>query len=81
MANKLKSLSKKAKMLRLGKYEHYKGNRYRVLCVGRHSEILEEMVIYQGQYKDKPIWTRPLEMFIGKVDVEGKKVPRFKFIK
>ena len=78
--NKLKPLSKKAKAFRLGDYEHYKGYKYKALFVGRHSETLEEMVIYQGQYKDKPIWTRPLKMFIGEVDVNGKKVPRFKYI-
>ncbi len=81
MKDKLKLLSKKAKALKIGEYEHYKGNKYLVLCVGRHSETLEEMVIYQAQYKDKSIWTRPLEMFMGKVEVDGKKVPRFKFMK
>lgn len=79
--DKLKPLSKKAKTLKLGEYIHYKGNKYRVLCVGRHSETLEEMVIYQAQYKDESVWTRPLEMFIEKVKIDGKKVPRFKFIK
>ena len=27
----------------LGEYEHYKGNRYRVLSVARHSETLEPL--------------------------------------
>lgn len=78
--NKLKPLSKKAKVFKLGDYIHYKGFRYKALYVGRHSETLEEMVIYQGQYKDKPVWTRPLKMFMSKIDVDEKKVPRFKYI-
>ncbi len=78
--DKLKPLSKKAKSLKIGEYEHYKGFHYKVLYVGRHSETLEEMVIYQAQYKNKSIWTRPLEMFMGKVEVDGKKMPRFKYV-
>lgn len=78
--DKLKPLSKKAKAFKLGDYEHYKGYKYKVLFVGRHSETLEEMVIYQGQYKDKPIWTRSLGMFMEKVEIDGKKIPRFKHI-
>lgn len=29
-------------------YEHYNGMRYKILGVDRHSESLEEMVIYQA---------------------------------
>lgn len=80
MANKLKPFSKKAKSLKLGKYEHYKGNKYKVLNVARHSETLEELVVYQALYGEKGIWVRPLGMFMEKVIVNGKKVPRFKYI-
>ncbi len=41
-------------------YEHYKGNRYKILCVGRHSETLEESVVYQAQYGNGDVWIRPL---------------------
>lgn len=63
-----------------GKYEHYKGKPYRVLAVAKHSETLEEMVVYQQQYGEEGIWVRPLGMFLEDVTVEGKRVPRFKFI-
>ena len=48
--------------------------------MGRHSESLEELVVYQGLYGDNPIWVRPLDMFLEKVVINGKKVPRFKYI-
>ncbi len=80
MENKLKPFSKKSKSLRLGEYEHYRGNRYKVLGVGRHSETLEELVVYQAQYGDHPIWVRPLGMFLEKVKVDDKMVPRFRHI-
>lgn len=68
------------------KYQHYKGNFYKVICVASHSETLEKMVVYQGQYDSpdlgkNPIFVRPLEMFQEQVVVDGKKIPRFKYIK
>lgn len=81
MENKLKPLSKKAKSLRLGKYEHYKGNKYKVLSVARHSETLEELVVYQALYGERGIWVRPLGMFLEKVKVNNKLIPRFKCLK
>ncbi|MDP3800305.1 MAG: DUF1653 domain-containing protein [bacterium] len=77
MKNKLKPFSKKAKALRLGEYEHYKGNRYKVINIARHSETLEELVVYQALYGERGIWVRPLGMFLEKVKVDGKKIPRF----
>ncbi|MBN2095191.1 MAG: DUF1653 domain-containing protein [Candidatus Aenigmarchaeota archaeon] len=68
-----------------GRYRHYKGNFYEVLGTGRHSETLEEVVIYQAEYDSKEfgnnaIWVRPKEMFLELVEVNGKKVPRFEFV-
>lgn len=69
--------------LRLGKYKHSKtGNFYQVLNVAKHSETLEDLVVYECLY-DNPlskIWVRPLEMFLEDVELNGKKVPRFVFI-
>lgn len=67
--------------LRAGRYRHYKGNFYEVLGVARHSETLEEMVVYRALYGEGGLWVRPLGMFIGNVDVEGKILPRFEFVK
>jgi cyclomaltodextrinase / maltogenic alpha-amylase / neopullulanase len=67
-------------MLKLGKYRHYKGNEYQVIGIAKHSETLEDLVVYKKLYDDHGLWVRPLKMFIEKVDVDGKKVPRFEYI-
>ena len=69
--------------LKTGKYKHHKGKFYKVIGVAKHSETLEELVVYECLY-DNPrskIWVRPLKMFLEEVEVNGKKVPRFEFIK
>lgn len=67
--------------LKIGKkYRHFKGNEYLVLHLAKHSETLEEMVVYQALYGERGIWVRPLEMFLGTKEVEGKTVNRFEEI-
>lgn len=68
--------------LQLGTYQHYKGNKYLVLGIAKHSETLEELVVYTSLYenKDSSLWVRPLKMFLENVVVDGKKVERFKKI-
>lgn len=71
--------------LKLGKYQHYKGKSYKVIGVARHSETLEELVVYQAlhdskEFGRKALWVRPKSMFLGTVNIEGKEVPRFKYI-
>lgn len=67
-----------------GKYQHYKGKMYEVIGLARHSETLEELVVYRQLYKSKfpkgTLWARPREMFFEEVEVGNKKVPRFKYI-
>lgn len=60
-----------------GRYRHYKGNEYTVLGVARHSETLEEFVVYRQEYGDHGLWVRPKPMFAETVIVDGKKLPRF----
>ncbi|HUC96066.1 MAG TPA: DUF1653 domain-containing protein [Candidatus Saccharimonadales bacterium] len=66
--------------IKLGEYEHYKGNRYEVLGVAKHSETLEELVVYRALYGNHDVWVRPYEMFLENIEFEGKTVPRFRFI-
>lgn len=72
-------------MIKLGKYKHFKGNMYEVIGVARHSETLEEYVVYKALY-DSPdfgqnsLWIRPLKMFEEIVERDGKTFSRFEFI-
>ena len=68
--------------LKLGRYKHYKGKFYIVLGIAKHSEILEELVIYEALYQNPEgkLWVRPLEMFVEEVEIDGKKKPRFEFV-
>ena len=63
-----------------GRYRHYKGNEYTVLGVTRHSESLEELVLYRQEYGDHGLWVRPKEMFSETVTVDGQDVPRFQYL-
>ena len=63
-----------------GRYRHYKGHEYTVLDVARHSETLEEMVVYRQEYGDRGLWVRPAVMFGETVVVGGVEVPRFQRI-
>ncbi len=68
-----------------GRYRHFKGKLYRVIGTARHSETLEELVVYKALYKHEKfgkgaLFVRPKKMFLEKVLVDGKEVPRFKFI-
>lgn len=66
--------------IRLGKYRHFKGNEYEVVAVGKHSETLEDYVIYRALYGEGGYWVRPLSMFFEDVERGGKVFPRFEYI-
>lgn len=66
------------KKIKTGMYQHYKGGKYKVLGIARHSETLEELVLYQHTDAKKEMWVRPYRMFFEKVKIEGKMTPRFK---
>ena len=49
--------------LKPGIYRHFKGNRYELLGLARHSETLEWMAIYRALYGDGGLWVRPASMW------------------
>ncbi len=70
--------------MKIGIYKHSKtGNLYKVHFVAKHSETLDDLVVYEALYKNdkSQYWVRPLAMFEEIVTVDGKQVPRFEFIK
>lgn len=66
--------------LRPGRYRHFKGGDYEVLGVARHSEGLEDMVVYRPLYNDTGLWVRPMSMFTEQVEHDGTTQPRFTFM-
>lgn len=68
--------------LKIGKYRHYKGKEYEVIGIARHSESLEELVVYKALYQPEGenLWVRPLKMFTENVMVDGKQMLRFQYI-
>ncbi len=71
--------------IKIGKYQHFKGKMYEVIGVAKHSETLEDLVIYKALYKSKnfgvnALWVRPVSMFLENVEFNNKTLPRFKYI-
>jgi len=63
----------------LGVYRHYKGNKYEVVGFAKHSESLEDLVIYKALKADGGTWARPLSMWSELVEVDGESVKRFTY--
>ena len=66
--------------LKPGIYRHFKGNRYQLLGVARHSETMEWMVVYRAMYGEKGLWVRPASMWSEPVTRDGVTVPRFTYL-
>lgn len=66
--------------IKLGLYKHYKGNIYKVLNVGIHTETMEEMVVYQDVNAPDKIWIRPASMWNDEINIDGNIVKRFQII-
>lgn len=57
--------------IEIGKiYRHYKGNAYKIIAFAKHSETLEDMIIYSS-IKDGATWARPYKMWNETVDNKG----------
>ena len=51
-------------------YMHFKGKKYQIIAVARHSENDEKYVVYQQLYAPFEVYVRPLDMFMSKVDTQ-----------
>ena len=60
-----------------GIYRHFKGNRYQVIGLARHSETGEDMVVYRARYGEEALWVRPAAMWNDTVERDGKTFRRF----
>ena len=66
--------------IKMGKYRHFKGMEYEVIGLAKHSETLEEMVVYRALYGENGLWVRPAAMWNETVMREGKTFQRFTYI-
>ena len=66
--------------IKLGKYKHFKGNYYEVIALAKHSETLEDMIVYKALYGEHGMWVRPASMWNEEVEVDGVKVKRFEYV-
>ena len=60
-----------------GRYRHFKGNDYELLFVAKHSETLEDMIVYRALYGEGGVWVRPASMWNEAVEHGGKRIKRF----
>lgn len=66
--------------IKLGRYRHFKGNEYEVLALAKHSETLEDMVVYRALYGERGVWVRSASMWSEQIEREGYSGPRFYYI-
>lgn len=57
-------------------YQHYKGTKVKIICKAKHSETLEDMVVYT-HLEDNQTCVRPKKMFLENAVIDGKEVGRF----
>lgn len=60
-----------------GRYRHFKGNEYEVIGTARHSETMEELVVYRACYGERGLWVRPAAMWSEVVERDGWRGARF----
>lgn len=57
-------------MIKVGeKYQHFKGSTMEVIAIAKHSETLEDMVIYKH---GENLWARPISSFLSKEDISKR---------
>jgi hypothetical protein len=60
-----------------GIYRHYKGQLYEVIETALHVDTYQAVVVYRALYGEGNLWVRPRSAFIGQVEIDGVKQPRF----
>ena len=73
-------LKMKKMQIPLGIYRHFKGNLYEAVAIAKHSETLEEMVVYRALYGEGEFWIRPLSLWMEQIERNGEKIPRFSYM-
>jgi len=58
-------------------YKHFKGNIYKIIAIAKHSETMEDLVIYQQIDDVTKIWARPINMFNDTIIKENVSYKRF----
>ena len=70
----------KQTVIPLGVYRHFKGNLYEAIAIAKHSETLEDMVVYRALYGERELWVRPASMWDEDVVRDGVTYKRFTLI-
>ena len=58
-------------------YRHFKGGLYEIIGIAKHSETLEELVVYRAQAHPEKLWVRPKAEFFEEIEYDGMKIRRF----
>ena len=66
--------------IKIGRYRHFKGNEYEVICIAKHSETQEDMVVYRAMNGERGVWVRPASMWNETVERDGKTYKRFTYL-
>jgi len=66
-------------------YKHYKGNTYQIIALWKHSDTMEDYVVYQWQYNSEefgnnPIRVKSVEEFEKDIEIDGQKAKRFVYL-
>ncbi len=71
--------------IKKGIYKHYKGDECEVMGIALQSETLEPFVLYRHvtgkRSSETHYWVRPYAMFLEQVEIDGKTMPRFEFVR